>query len=531
MKNLCFLFVFGISVSVGFGQPQKKTDFGKFFDFSFAGYHLGKELPDRSIQGKKMFSVLDFGAIPNDGLDDIKAIQKAVDEAEKSGGGVVTFPPGTFDFDVETAQGFVHIKKSNIVLRGYGDGLDGTILHDHRPSHSPDPKMKWLGGTFPSFFKLGERPGPLDSALAFPVRDAETGSINLFTETGSRVEPGIYFLVQTNPSDTSLTKDLIFPLKKMGSSHAGQGIKFEQMVRVLKNEKGILTLDAPINWKLRQKWRPRLIKATTIIEESGIENFRLICDWKDEFVHHKDDIHDSGWDQIHCLGLENGWVRNITSVSPSSAISLSWCKNCVVYDCQITGNRGHNGFNMGGGSTRNLWMNLKGGSAMHTYSMSGFCSGNVYYMCFTNAPTSIDCHGSLCIHNLFDNVYGAVVQNGGNNKAVPPAHAQGLVLYNFHPGLENAYNGRITTKILKLNMYPGIKILGLKSILGYPVSIEDEKGVQHYKDFVSSFGEVQSLNAQNGLPIPSLFTWQHKKRYGRLLPQEPGKEEKEVSEE
>jgi len=168
---------------------------------------------------------------------------------------------------------------------------------------------------------------------------------------------------------------------------------------------------------------------------------------------------------------------------------------------------------------------------MHTYSMNGFCSGNVFHMCFTSAPTSVDCHGCLCIQNLFDNIYGAVVQNGGNNKAVPPAHAQGLVLYNFQTGLENAYNGRAVTQILKTPMYPGIRIVGLKSLLGYPVFIEDENGVLHRKDFSTPFGSVEKLNTSAGPEISSLYQWQHKKRYGSLLPVESGKSHPEESEE
>jgi len=432
---------------------------------------------------------------------------------------------------VETAQKFVHIRKSNIVIRGYGDGVDGTVLHDHTASRSPDPNMKWLGGTFPSFFKVGQSVEKPDSLPGTAVQDALAGTQTLKIKNNETIQPGGYVLVQDNPPDTSLSKELIYPLKNMGESHSRMGVKYALMVHVIRSEKGVLTLDAPITWRLQQKWKPRLIKLPHLIEETGIENLRLVTDWKDEFIHHKDDIHDSGWDHIHMYGVENGWVRNVTSISPSSSISLSWCKNCAVYDCQITGNRGHNGFHINGGSTRNLWMNLKGGEAMHTYSMNGFCSGNVFHMCFTSAPTSVDCHGCLCIQNLFDNIYGAVVQNGGNNKAVPPAHAQGLVLYNFQTGLENAYNGRAVTQILKTPMYPGIRIVGLKSLLGYPVFIEDENGVLHRKDFSTPFGSVEKLNTSAGPEISSLYQWQHKKRYGILLPVESGKSHPEESEE
>jgi len=490
------------------------------FDFSLAGYHLGKELPSRNPAGLNIFRVEDFGAKPDDGKDDIVAIQNAVDAAEKTGGGIVIFPAGVFDFDVETSQNFVRISSSNIVLRGYGEGIDGTILHDHKPSHSPDSNEKWRGGTYPSFFKVGRPVSNLDSLPVANLEDAAFGSKVLKVSGKVTVFPGTYALVQTNPADTSLTKELVFPLRKIGESHIKNEVKFAQMVRVLTSQNGVLTLDAPINWRLLQRWKPRLVRLPFLIEEVGIENFKMVCDWKETFFHHKSDIHDSGWDQIHFYGVENGWVRNIVHDSPSLAVAFSWCKNSVVYDCQIIGNRGHNGFQLNGGSTSNLLFNLKGGSAMHTYSLNNFCSGNVFHLCFTDAPSAVDCHGSLCIYNLFDNIYGAGVQNGGNNSVVPPVHAFGLVLYNFNAGHENAYNNRITSNLLKVSNYPGIHIYGLRSMLGFDISVEDETGHKQFTDFETPFAKVGRINTSGRMEIPSLYQWQRQQRYQNLLPEE-----------
>jgi len=525
--RLFFLF-FNIALFLGsgsgYGQNRaKQISPYTEFDFSLAGYHLGKQFPARNSDVRMIFKVIDFGAVPNDGKDDIDAIQNAVDAAEKAGGGIVLFPTGVFDFDVETSQKFVRITASNIVIRGYGEGIDGTILHDHRPSRSPDSTQKWKGGTYPSFFYVGRPVSNLDSVPVADLSDAPFGSKVLKTNGKTIVAQGTYALIQTNPADTSLTKDLVFPLRNIGQSHIRNEVKFAQMVRVIASQNGILELDASINWRLLQKWKPRLVRLPYLIEEVGIENFRLVCDWKETFYHHKNDIHDSGWDQIHFSGVENGWVRNIVHDSPSLAVGLSWCKNSLVSDCQIIGNRGHNGFQINGGSTRNLFFNLKGGSTMHTYSINGFCSGNVFHMCFTSAPTAVDCHGSLCIYNLFDNMYGAVVQNGGNNSALPPAHAHGLVLYNFNAGLENAYNSRIVTNILKANVYPGLVAIGVRSQLGYEISIEDEFGKQHFSDFKTPFATVSQINFTGKLEIPSLYQFQRKMRYKSRLPAESGK--------
>jgi len=490
------------------------------FDFSLAGYHQGLELPSRNIQGKSIFKVEDFGAFPNDGKDDIEAIQRAVDAAENSGGGVVLFPKGTFDFDVTAYHGFVKVSKSNVILRGWGDGVDGTILHDHHASHSPEKDKIWLGGTYPSFFKIGNSIGSVDSLpIISKVAPAKVGSFSLKIIDAKALTLGVYLLAQDNPPDSSLVKELVFPLKKVGVNHAEPGIKFAQMVRVVKNENGLLTLDAPINWRLDPRWNPRLLAVNQLIKESGVESFRLLTDWTDTFIHHNNDVHDSGWDHIQVSCLENGWFRNLTHDSPSSAVSMSWVKNCTVYDCQVIGNRGHNGFVLAGASTNNLLFNLKGGSTMHSYSLNGFCNGNVFFNCFTEVPSSIDCHGTLCHNNLFDNIYGAVIQNGGHSDALPPAHARGLVLYNIQTGYQNAYNFRIKSELLSVTNYPGVLMYGVRSMLGFRLYITDSEGIRKGSDFSSKWARVKKLNFNGALKVHSLFAWQHKKRYGNDLPE------------
>ncbi|NQU45153.1 hypothetical protein HQ520_17860 [bacterium] len=52
------------------------------------------EGPDK--QNLKTFRVDDYAAVPNDGLDDADAIEKAVRAAAQAGGGIVLFSEGTY---------------------------------------------------------------------------------------------------------------------------------------------------------------------------------------------------------------------------------------------------------------------------------------------------------------------------------------------------------------------------------------------------------------------------------------------------
>ena len=93
-------------------------------DYSYAGYKWGEEpIPD--FKGKKIV-VTDFGAIPNDKIDDTKAILESLNEANKTDGPVILyFPKGRF-----ILKSILYIERSDIVISGAGmEPKDGTVLY------------------------------------------------------------------------------------------------------------------------------------------------------------------------------------------------------------------------------------------------------------------------------------------------------------------------------------------------------------------------------------------------------------------
>ena len=61
------------------------------------------EFPDYSV------SVLDYGAVPDDGQLDTQAIQKAIDEVSEKGGGTVIIPSGDYDTGAITLKSDVNL--------------------------------------------------------------------------------------------------------------------------------------------------------------------------------------------------------------------------------------------------------------------------------------------------------------------------------------------------------------------------------------------------------------------------------------
>ncbi len=92
------------------------------------------QLPD--IPDKKV-SIIEYGAVANDGIDDLTAIQKAIDTLAETGGGTVVLPPGDW-----FSEGAVNLKsKINFQL---SEGA--VLLFSPKPEHYlPAVKTRWEG--------------------------------------------------------------------------------------------------------------------------------------------------------------------------------------------------------------------------------------------------------------------------------------------------------------------------------------------------------------------------------------------------
>ncbi|TSB17875.1 glycoside hydrolase family 55 protein, partial [Streptomyces benahoarensis] len=87
-----------------------------------AGYRGGADLPRRPVVADV---VRDYGARPDGSADAAPALNRALRDAGRRGGGTVYVPPGTYRID-----GIVRIGHDRVVLRGAGSGH--TTLHATR---------------------------------------------------------------------------------------------------------------------------------------------------------------------------------------------------------------------------------------------------------------------------------------------------------------------------------------------------------------------------------------------------------------
>lgn len=502
---------------------ETESGYPLVIDYSYAGYKLGMEKPSWKNLDLPLVHVDSFGAIPNDGLDDIAAIQAAVDSMGKSGGGIIKFSPGRYDFDVNERHGFVHVPYSNIILLGSGQGPDGTSLFDHRPSETPVPGKLWLAGVYPSFFNISPvsypdtySPGDGKMILKASLRKGNKEQNYLVLKDSLiELDTNQVYMLTMSTKDRKLLSDLIAPLEKAGENYErmdNTGVyKVRQLVKISRVEKNRIWFDAPVIWNISDEYRLELWEFPFhFVHNTAVVGFRMVTPFYEEFYHHKNSEHDNGWDHISISYSYNSYAFGLIHENPSTAVGIKNSLNCTVFDAQIRGNTGHNGFICGGYSTRNLLHNLDGGKAFHTFGISGFASGNVFYNCISLESTSIDCHGGLSVYNLFDNIIGPNWAHGGSRKNLPPAHAARLTIWNWKVGLKEPYKGRIKQKLSGFHETPGFFFTGIQGLHDQSIFLKDLDKKKINSDYRGEWGF--NINFRESPPVPSLYMFQRDKR-------------------
>lgn len=118
-------------------NPTYTDSYGRFYFYAEPGVYdivvSGNNITTYTIEDVRVFSptagiydVTDYGAIPDDGLDDSPGIQAAIDAAEADFGATVRAPDGTYLIYTELLVSASFASKSGVYL--VGDGPQSTVF-------------------------------------------------------------------------------------------------------------------------------------------------------------------------------------------------------------------------------------------------------------------------------------------------------------------------------------------------------------------------------------------------------------------
>ncbi|WJH32395.1 discoidin domain-containing protein [Paenibacillus sp. CC-CFT747] len=280
----------------------------RILDFSNAGYGGGGvKLPDVKTE---------VTLAPGDG-DDTARIQAAIDQvaqmpAGKDGfRGAVLLKKGKYE-----VAGTLTITAGGIVLRGEGDGEDGTLIYG-------------TGGKARNLIEIGKNVGlTLDPASKKDITDlyVPSGARSFHVDDASAYRVGDKVVVRRVGNDRwihEIGMDYIYNRPGGGATQwTAFNLDFDRIITAV--DGNTVTVDAPIANAIERKWGGgQLYKYSddARIEQVGVENMRVDTEFDPSVI---DTVMDNGTtdpyyaDELHAErfvvfnAVKNGWVRNVT---------------------------------------------------------------------------------------------------------------------------------------------------------------------------------------------------------------------------
>ncbi len=441
MKRVSFIsmlmFLSGIGITAQEATPAKiwqeyekaykRDKTTPLLDFSFAGYHHGEsEVP---VVEHKVFNVLDFGAIANDHISDREALLKAIDAAEANGSGVIYFPKGRYLFNTkEDPCDPINIENNNIVLRGDGAGVNGTEIYMAEPFRAPNPIEKW---TSPILITFNGK--SFANPISTVVKDSPKGTFSVELDQARSLRVGDWICLRlSNNSEEVIARELAPHSSKDSWTnlvYIGSQVYDYHKVASVKGNK--VTFKEPLMREVRadENW---YVQTFPHLKECGVEDIAFVGNFKEKFVHHKDDIHDGGWKLIKFDGVVNSWLRRCRFTDVSAAMIVKGSANVSVYDCVVTGNVGHHSIHSDGSSRVFLGGIHDMPAQWHSVGVTKHTMGTVMWRNITDANSCFECHASQPRASLIDHCESGFIRGrcGGaiqNN----PNHLNDLVFWNF----------------------------------------------------------------------------------------------------
>jgi hypothetical protein len=374
-----------------------------------AGYRAGTA---RLPRPRVVADVTDYGAVPDGTTDCAPAINRALAEAGRAGGGTVLVPPGTYRID-----GLIRIGHSGVVLRGAGSGrttLYATknlteLIGVYGSRYGGDKSSwSWAGGLI--WLAPEARWNSLVAAIRaqdWPFegwtgnrRDewttlttlspARQGDRTVTVADPSRLRPGRLVLLRlADDADHTL-------LEHMAGGGPGPEayrwddktkllsyVPYEWPVRISRVHGRTVTLERPLPLDVRPEWDPRLTTHAEELTGSGVEGLTLQAVQTQQSPH----LLDKGYNGVVLQCAYDCWVDDVTVRHVDNGFGLVAASACTLRRTRVAGRGSHHPYFCREGSHDNLIEDFTiekrtvpapPGTQLHGINVEGLSSYNVW---------------------------------------------------------------------------------------------------------------------------------------------------------
>ena len=501
-------------------------------DFSYAGYGFGlKPLPPAPEQ---IIAAVDYGVVPDDGLDDSKAVRAALAAARKVTGPVtLRFPAGRTQITE-----MLRIDRSDIVLDGAGSQAGGSELWFPRPLELVDTSPQWdelraylvregkrqvepednidylfsewsWSGGFIFTGPPGTRPVSYDGSkdVRDPVlTDAIAGK--QFSRTLTVSDPGKlrtgqvvqlqWFAVDGEKSAIirSLYGDTDLPI---GSHHWSfpnrPTVTQSTLITAVRGK--TITLGDPLLHDVRAD-QPAVIADWPHLTNVGIQNLALRFPEGAAYGHHLE----QGFNGIYMTGVFDGWIKNLVIDNADSGILTDNAASLTISDITTTGDRiAHYAVHVG--AVHNVLVrDLRvANPVIHPLTVNTRSTRSVYTHAEVLQRPHLDQHSGSNHQNLFDDITLHITPKwvdgawtyrlweGGGAGYWKPGHGLYNTDWNVKLVFAEGPGKGDTLKVVSGLEGPGARVIGL-SAQGHPVEV-----VYKPAPYLEGIGTVPSIRS------------------------------------
>jgi len=510
-------------------------------DYSYAGYGFGvAPIPD---DAGTVVDVTTYGVIPDDGLDDTKAVLRALDAANAVKGRVtLRFPKGRTQITE-----VLRITRSDIIIDGAGAGAGGSELWFPRPlrlidqsqdydelrdylvrekkqqvepEHNIDylfTEYSWAGGMI-LVGPAGSRPVSYDGSkdvrdpvLANGAAGKQFGR-ELTVDDAAKLRVGDVVQLQWFSVDgpkskilKSLYGDTDLPI---GSHHWTSPDRpvVVQATRIAAINGKRVTLGDPLLHDVRAD-QPAVLAQWQHLTDVGIQNLRLQFPEAPAFGHHLE----QGYNGIYMTGVFDGWIRNLVIDRSDSGILTDNAASLTIANVTTTGDRRAH-YSVHVGAVHNVLVkDLKvENPVVHPLSVNTRSTRSVFLRSEVMQDAIIDQHSGSNHQNLFDQIvmhvapkqakggWGYQLWVGGGAPYWKPGHGLYNTLWNARLVMPESVPADAAVAISSGLEGPGERIVGLHANRRIAVS---------YTPTPYEEATGQAIEA-----VPSLYDWQLARR-------------------
>jgi len=290
-------------------------------DFSFAGYRSGTTpipTPPASV------NVMNFGAIGNGIADDTTAFENAIAAANN---GAITIPAGRYKI-----TRVLYIQKSNIVLRGAGQGSTTLVFTKHLtellgppPGTAGLESWSWSGGL------IWVKGAETTTKLADVTSDTSRGSKTLTVSSTAGMTVGQTIRLTMSDPDGSLGRHIHADQLNAHPTLVGRRlVRFPSKIAAISGNQ--ITLERPLRHDVKTHWTPEIRSFTGQLEEVGLEGFTMEFPTRKYGGHFQED----GFNAIWMDGVAHSWIRNVTVHNSENGIMLERATFSTVDNVSLT---------------------------------------------------------------------------------------------------------------------------------------------------------------------------------------------------